>query len=76
MAWIPDLPERLLAFSAVLPLFIVVGAISPPPGDSPATVPAGKLDLAAQDVCSVRSVVARRGWNAPGSVSSAWCSLC
>src|SRR5215216_7342654 len=30
MAWIPDLPERLLAFSAVLPLFIVVGAISPP----------------------------------------------
>src|SRR5215218_5119054 len=44
MAWIPDLPERLLAFSVVLPLFIVVGAISPPPGDSPATVPAGKVD--------------------------------
>ena len=27
MAWIPDLPERLLVFSAVLPLFIVVGTI-------------------------------------------------
>jgi hypothetical protein len=27
MAWIPDLPERLLVFSAVVPLFIVVDAI-------------------------------------------------
>jgi membrane protein len=47
------------AFSAVLPLIIVVSTISPHPGgDSPATVLARKLGLAADDVSSLQVTVA------------------
>jgi membrane protein len=46
------------AFSAVLPLFIVVSTISPHPGgDSPATVLAGKLGLGAAETSSLRAAV-------------------
>jgi membrane protein len=47
------------AFSAILPLFIVVSTVSPHPGgDSPGSVLAGKLGLAAGDVQSLQAVVA------------------
>jgi membrane protein len=47
------------AFSAILPLFIVVATISPHPGgDSPAVFVARRLGLAAEDVSSLQSVVA------------------
>src|SRR5215218_7202264 len=47
------------AFSAILPLFIVVATISPKPGgDSPGAFMARRLGLAAQDVSSLQSVVA------------------
>ena len=47
------------AFSAVLPLIIVVSTISPHPGgDSPATVLARKLGLADDDVSSLQVTVA------------------
>jgi membrane protein len=47
------------AFSAVLPLFMVVAAISPKPGgDSPGAYMARRLGLAAEDVSSLQSVVA------------------
>jgi membrane protein len=47
------------AFSAVLPLIILVSTISPHPGgDSPATVLARKLCLAAADVSSLQVTVA------------------
>ena len=46
------------AFSAILPLFIVVATISPKPGgDSPAAFMARRLGLAAEDVSSLQSVV-------------------
>jgi membrane protein len=47
------------AFSAILPLFIVVATISPKPGgDSPGAFMARRLGLAAEDVSSLQSVVA------------------
>ena len=47
------------AFSAILPLFIVVSTVSPHPGgDSPGSVLARRLGLAAGDVQSLRAVVA------------------
>ena len=47
------------AFSAILPLFIVVATISPKPGgDSPAAFMARRLGLAPEDVSSLQSVVA------------------
>jgi membrane protein len=47
------------AFSAVLPLFMVVATISPKPGgDSPGAYMARRLGLAAEDVSSLQSVVA------------------
>jgi membrane protein len=47
------------AFSAILPLFIVVAAISPHPGgDSPGVFMARRLGLTAEDVSSLQSVVA------------------
>jgi membrane protein len=47
------------AFSAILPLFIVVATISPKPGgDSPGAFLARRLGLAAEDVSSLQSVVA------------------
>jgi membrane protein len=47
------------AFSAILPLFIVVSTISPHPGgDSPATVLAGKVGLRSADVSSLQTAVA------------------
>jgi membrane protein len=46
------------AFSAVLPLFIVVAAISPQPGgDSPGAFMARRLGLAAEDVSSLQVAV-------------------
>ena len=46
------------AFSAVLPLFIVVSTISPHPGgDSPATVLAGKLGLGSAETSSLQVAV-------------------
>jgi len=47
------------AFSAILPLFIVVATISPHPGgDSPGAFMARRLGLTAEDVSSLQSVVA------------------
>jgi len=47
------------AFSAILPLFIVVATISPKPGgDSPGAFMARRLGLTAEDVSSLQSVVA------------------
>jgi membrane protein len=47
------------AFSAILPLFIVVATISPKPGgDSPGAFMARRLGLATEDVSSLQSVVA------------------
>jgi hypothetical protein len=47
------------AFSAILPLFIVVATISPHPGgDTPGAFMARRLGLAAEDISSLRSVVA------------------
>jgi membrane protein len=47
------------AFSAILPLFIVVATISPHPGgDSPGVFMARRLGLTAEDVSSLQSVVA------------------
>jgi hypothetical protein len=47
------------AFSAILPLFIVIATISPKPGgDSPAAFMARRLGLAAEDVSSLQSAVA------------------
>jgi membrane protein len=47
------------AFSAILPLFIVVATISPNPGgDSPGAFMARRLGLATEDVSSLQSVVA------------------
>jgi membrane protein len=47
------------AFSAILPLFIVVATISPyPGGDSPGVFMARRLGLTAEDVSSLQSVVA------------------
>ena len=47
------------AFSAVLPLFMVVATISPHPGgDSPGAFMARRLGLAAEDVSALQSVVA------------------
>jgi membrane protein len=47
------------AFSAVLPLFIVVATISPhPEGDSPGAYLARRLGLAAEDVSSLQAVAA------------------
>ncbi|HWD42542.1 MAG TPA: hypothetical protein VHM23_02270 [Actinomycetota bacterium] len=47
------------AFSAILPLFIVVNSISPRPGgDSPATVLAGKIGLGPADMSSLQSATA------------------
>jgi membrane protein len=47
------------AFSAILPLFIVVATISPQPGgDSPGVFMARRLGLTAEDVSSLQSVVA------------------
>ena len=46
------------AFSAILPLFIVVSTISPHPGgDSPARVLAGKLGLGGGEMSSLRAAV-------------------
>jgi len=46
------------AFSAILPLLIVVSTISPHPGgDSPATVLIGKLGLGAAEMSSLRAAV-------------------
>ena len=47
------------AFSAILPLFIVVSTVSPHPGgDSPARVLAGKLGLGGAQMSSLRAAVA------------------
>ena len=47
------------AFSAILPLFIVVSSISPHPGgDSPATVLLGKLGLGGAEMSSLKTAVA------------------
>jgi membrane protein len=47
------------AFSAILPLFIVVSTISPHPGgDSPARVLGGKLGLGGAEMSSLRAAVA------------------
>jgi membrane protein len=47
------------AFSAILPLFIVVSTISPHPGgDSPATVLVGKLGLGGAEMSSLQAAVA------------------
>ena len=47
------------AFSAILPLFIVVATISPQPGgDSPGAFMARRVGLTAEDVSSLQSVVA------------------
>jgi hypothetical protein len=46
------------AFSAILPLFIVVSTVSPHPGgDSPATVLIGKLGLGPADMSSLQTAV-------------------
>ena len=46
------------AFSAILPLFIVVSTISPQPGgDSPATILVGKLGLGAAEMSSLQAAV-------------------
>ena len=47
------------AFSAILPLFIVVSTISPHPGgDSPATILVGKLGLGGAEMSSLQTAVA------------------
>jgi membrane protein len=47
------------AFSAILPLFIVVSTISPHPGgDSPATILAGKIGLGGAEMSSLQTAVA------------------
>src|SRR4029453_10666485 len=46
------------AFSAILPLFIVVSTVSPHPGgDSPGTVLMGKLGLGASEMSSLQTAV-------------------